>query len=90
MNTKKLLVLMIAPLFVVGMAACGTDEPAADDVWTEEGQLPAYEAEDPAMDPALDETEYEMEDDTVIVPDADEADEVDEEETLETEGDAEN
>lgn len=62
MTSKKLLTLLIAPLFAVGMTACGPDQ-ADDDVWTEEGQLPAYE--DPAYDPA-----YDTHQDTVVVPDA--------------------
>jgi hypothetical protein len=63
MTGKKLLALMIAPLFALGMAACETDRTADDDFWTEEGQLPAYE--DPAYDPALG-----VDQDTVIIPDA--------------------
>lgn len=63
MTGKKLLTLMIAPVFAIGMAACGTDQTADDDVWTEEGQLPAYE--DPAYD-----APQEVDQDTVIVPDA--------------------
>lgn len=66
MTGKKLLTFLIAPLFVVGMTACGPDE-ADDDIWTEEGQLPAYE--DPAYDPALDPA-YDIQQDTVVVPDA--------------------
>jgi hypothetical protein len=54
---------MIVPMFAIGMAACETDQTADDDVWTEEGQLPAYE--DPTYDPALG-----VDQDTVIVPDA--------------------
>lgn len=63
MKGKKLLALLIAPLFAIGMAACETDQTADDDVWTEEGQLPTYE--DPAYDPPRD-----IDQDTVIVPDA--------------------
>jgi hypothetical protein len=63
MTGKKLLALMIAPLFAIGMAACETDQTADDDVWTEEGQLPAYE--DPAYDPARG-----VDQDTVFIPDA--------------------
>jgi hypothetical protein len=61
MTGKKMLSLLIAPLFAVGMAACGTDQ-TDDDIWTEEGQLPAYEDptyQDPALDPYQD---------TVVVP----------------------
>jgi hypothetical protein len=63
MTGKKLLALMIAPLFAIGMAACENDRTADDDIWTEEGQLPVYE--DPTYDPALG-----IDQDTVIVPEA--------------------
>jgi hypothetical protein len=63
MTGKKLLALLIAPLFAVGMAACGTDQ-TDDDIWTEEGQLPAYE------DPTYQDPMLEPYQDTVVVPDA--------------------
>jgi hypothetical protein len=63
MNGKKMLALMIAPLFALGMAACDTDQTADDDIWTDEGQLPAYE--DPAYD-----AQRGIDQDTVIVPEA--------------------
>jgi hypothetical protein len=64
MRSKKLIALMVAPLFAVGMAACETDR-TDDDVWeTEEGQLPAYETQpDPYADPA-----YQMDRDTLLLP----------------------
>jgi hypothetical protein len=62
MTGKKLLTLMIAPMFAIGMAACETDR-TDDDVWTEEGQLPAYE--DPAYDAPRG-----VDQDTLIIPDA--------------------
>jgi hypothetical protein len=67
MRSKKLIALMVAPIFAIGMAACETDQTADDDVWTtEEGQLPAYETQpDPYLDPA-----YEMDRDTILVPEA--------------------
>jgi hypothetical protein len=74
MTGKKLLALMIVPLFAVGMVACGTDEPADDEIWTEEAQIPAYEAEEPVLEePMMDE----VEDDTVMVPDEDEEEDID-------------
>jgi hypothetical protein len=63
MTGKKLLTLAIAPLFAFGIAACGPDQTADDDVWTDEGQLPAYE--DPTYDPQMG-----VDQDTVIIPDA--------------------
>lgn len=63
MRSKKLMALTIAPIFAIGMAACET-EPAEDDVWTDEGQLPAYETQPmPAEDPALQAPE-----DTLMLP----------------------
>jgi hypothetical protein len=64
MTGKKLLTLFIVPLFAVGMAACETDRTADDDIWTEEGQLPAYD------DPTYQDPTYDMYQDTVVVPDA--------------------
>jgi hypothetical protein len=65
MRSKKLIALMVAPIFAIGMAACETD--TADDDWTtDEGQLPAYETQpDPYADPA-----YEMDRDTLLIPEA--------------------
>lgn len=64
MRSKKLIALMVAPLFAIGMAACGTDQPE-DDVWMEEGQLPAYETQ---PDPYQQDPDYQMEQDTLLVP----------------------
>jgi hypothetical protein len=64
MTGKKLIALLIAPLFAVGMAACETDRTADDDVWTDEGQLPAYE------DPTYGDPTHDVHQDTVVVPDA--------------------
>lgn len=66
MRSNKLIALMVAPIFAIGMAACGTDDTMDDDWTTEEGQLPAYETQpDPYADPA-----YEMDRDTLLVPEA--------------------
>jgi hypothetical protein len=68
MRSKKLLALLIAPLFAVGMAACDVDqtqEGDLPDVEVEEGQLPAYDVD----------TDIEVTEDTVIVPDVDIPDE---------------
>jgi uncharacterized lipoprotein len=65
MTGKKMLALMIAPLFAFGMAACGTDQ-AEDDVWTDEGQLPAYE--DPTYQAPVDPYQDTYQD-TVVIPD---------------------
>ncbi len=67
MNSKKLLTLLIAPLFAVGMTACGPDQTADDDIWTEEGQLPAYETDRPYDDPAYGDP-YGTQRDTIITP----------------------
>lgn len=65
MFSKKLLSLLIAPLFAVGMTACDVDqtqEGDLPDVEVEEGQLPAYDVDGP---------EVEVTEDTVTVPDVD-------------------
>lgn len=65
MKSKKILSLLIAPLFAVGMTACDvdqTEEGEAPDVEVEEGQLPAYDVEGPEVD---------VTEDTVTVPDVD-------------------
>lgn len=65
MRSKKLLTLLIAPLFAVGMAACDvdqTEEGQAPEVDVQEGELPSYEVQ-----PA----EVEVTEDTVTVPDID-------------------
>jgi hypothetical protein len=63
MKSKKWIALMVAPIFALGLVACGTDQ--AEDEWqVEEGQLPAYEVEEPGFgDPALEAPE-----DTVVLP----------------------
>jgi hypothetical protein len=65
MRSKKILTLLIAPLFALGMAACDvdqTEEGALPEVDVQEGELPAYDVE-----PA----EVEITEDTVTVPDID-------------------
>lgn len=65
MFSKKLLSLLIAPLFAVGMTACDvdqTEEGDMPDVEVEEGQLPAYDVQGPEVD---------VTQDTVTVPDID-------------------
>lgn len=65
MFSKKLLSLLIAPLFAVGMTACDvdqTEEGDMPDVEVEEGQLPAYDVQGPDVD---------VTQDTVTVPDID-------------------
>ena len=65
MRGKKLLTLLIAPMFAVGMAACDvdqTEEGEMPEVQVEEGELPSYDVE-----PA----EIEVTEDTVTVPDID-------------------
>lgn len=65
MFSKKLLSLLIAPLFAVGMTACDvdqTEEGEMPDIEVEEGQLPAYDVDGP---------EVEITEDTVTVPDVD-------------------
>lgn len=65
MRNKKLLTLLIAPLFAVGMTACDvdqTEEGEMPDVEVQEGELPAYDVEGP---------DVEVTEDTVTVPDVD-------------------
>lgn len=65
MTGKKLLTLLIAPTFALGMTACDvdqTEEGEMPDVQVEEGQLPEYDVQ-----PA----EVEVTEDTVTVPDVD-------------------
>ena len=65
MRSKKLLSLLIAPLFAVGMTACDvnqTEEGAMPEVEVQEGELPAYD---------VDAAEVEVTEDTVTVPDVD-------------------
>ena len=65
MRSKKLLSLLVAPLFAVGMAACDvdqTEEGELPEIQVEEGQLPAYD---------VDAAEIEVTEDTVTVPDID-------------------
>lgn len=65
MRSKKLLSLLVAPLFAVGMAACDVDqtqEGEMPEVQVEEGQLPAYD---------VDAADIEVTEDTVTVPDID-------------------
>lgn len=65
MRNKKLLTLLIAPLFAVGMTACDvdqTEEGEAPDVEVQEGELPAYDVEGP---------DVEVTEDTVTVPEVD-------------------
>lgn len=65
MRNKKLLTLLLAPLFAVGMTACDvdqTEEGSMPDVEVQEGELPAYDVE--ARD-------VEVTEDTVTVPDVD-------------------
>lgn len=65
MTSKKLLTLLIAPLFAVGMSACDvdqTEEGEAPDVEVQEGELPAYDVEGP---------DVEVTEDTVTVPEVD-------------------
>jgi hypothetical protein len=65
MRSKKLLTLLIAPLFAVGMTACDvdqTEEGEMPEVQIEEGELPAYD---------VDAAEVNIEEDTVTVPDID-------------------
>lgn len=65
MRYKKLLTLLIAPLFAVGMTACDvdqTEEGEAPEIEVREGELPAYDVEGP---------DVEVTEDTVVVPDVD-------------------
>jgi DUF4097 and DUF4098 domain-containing protein YvlB len=65
MISRKILSLLVAPLFAVGMAACEveqTEEGDVPEVEVEEGQLPAYDVEGP---------DVEVTEDTVTVPDVD-------------------
>ena len=65
MRGKKLLTLLIAPTFALGMAACDvdqTEEGEMPEVEVQEGELPSYDVE-----PA----EVEITEDTVTVPDVD-------------------
>lgn len=65
MRSKKILTLLIAPLFALGMAACDVDqtqEGSLPEVDVQEGELPAYDIE-----PA----EVEITEDTITVPDID-------------------
>ena len=65
MRSKKILTLLIAPLFALGMAACDvdqTEEGSLPEVDVQEGELPAYDVE-----PA----EVEITEDTITVPDID-------------------
>lgn len=65
MRNKKLLTLLLAPLFAVGMTACDvdqTEEGSMPEVEVQEGELPAYDVEGP---------EVNVTEDTVTVPDID-------------------
>lgn len=64
MKGKKLTALLIAPMFALGMAACDT-EPAQDDIWTDEGQIPAQQ--DPYMTDTLHDP-YDVHQDTLMQP----------------------
>lgn len=87
MNSKKLLTLAIVPLFAIGMTACGPDEPADEDIWTDEGQLPAYETDRPYDDPAYDDPAVDVQRDTLVTPEA-YPDPIDEDATSEPQTDA--
>ena len=63
MRSKKLLTLLIAPLFAVGLTACDVDQ-------TEEGEMPEMEVQEgelPAYD--VEASDVEVTEDTVTVPD---------------------
>lgn len=63
--SKKILTLLIAPLFAVGLTACDvdqTEEGEMPDVEVQEGELPAYDVET---------RDIEVTEDTVTVPDVD-------------------
>jgi hypothetical protein len=65
MRAKKLLALLIAPMFAIGMTACDVDQ-------TEEGEMPEVEVQEgelPAYD--VDAADVEVTEDTVTVPDID-------------------
>lgn len=65
MRNKKLLSLLVAPLFAVGMTACDvdqTEEGDMPDVEVQEGELPAYDVEGPDVN---------VTEDTVTVPNID-------------------
>ncbi len=65
MRNKKLLTLLIAPFFALGMTACDveqTEEGDMPDIEVQEGELPAYDVETP---------DVEITEDTVTVPDVD-------------------
>lgn len=65
MRNKKLLSMLIVPLFAVGFTACDvdqTEEGELPDVEVEEGELPSYDVEGP---------DVRIEEDTVTVPDVD-------------------
>ena len=67
MKMRKFLSLIVAPLFVVGMAACDvdqTEEGELPDVDVEGGQVPEYDVDAADVDVGTDTT-------TVITPDVD-------------------
>jgi hypothetical protein len=80
MSNKKLLTLLIAPLFAFGMTACDVDQ-------TEEGEMPEVEVQEgelPAYD--VDAADVEVTEDTVTVPDVDVTAPEEDDDTLNAEG----
>lgn len=83
MRNKKLLTLLIAPMFAFGMAACDvdqTEEGEMPEIEVEEGQLPSYD---------VDAADVEVTEDTVTVPDIDINAPEDDDEGLTAEGEVE-
>jgi hypothetical protein len=80
MSNKKLLTLLIAPLFAFGMTACDVDQ-------TEEGEMPEVEVQEgelPAYD--VDAADVEVTEDTITVPDVDVTAPEEDDDTLNAEG----
>lgn len=74
MKMRKFLSLMIAPLFVVGIAACDvdqTEEGELPDVDVEGGQVPEYDVDAADVDVGTDTAVVEVPDVDIEDPDAD-------------------
>lgn len=74
MKMRKFLSLMVAPLFVVGIAACDvdqTEEGELPDVDVEGGQVPEYDVDAADVDVGTDTAVVEVPDVDIEDPDAD-------------------